>query len=130
MTALTNSRAAHWLPDLVERSVSSCVNQRMTALLQRPNTIAEQVTRAGRLARIYERESRWWCVLALWADSSGPVNEVPSLLGHAAICAMDSCEHGAQFWSGIAADMASAAAGGDVCLVVGCGCGGTCGVAS
>jgi hypothetical protein len=127
MTALTNSGAALWLPKVVETNVSRYTDLRIAALAQRPTTTDEQVKRAELLARVYERESRWWWVLASWADHTGPD---AALVGLAAHCAVESCARESRFWSGLAEDIAAVAAGQDICPVIGCGCGGVCGVAS
>src|SRR5699024_2803966 len=54
------------------------------------HTHAARARRLGRIAAIYEREARWWNVLARWTFS--PRADVPLVFGQAAIVAKGSAQ--------------------------------------
>jgi hypothetical protein len=93
-----------------------------------PDSAASQAERAARLAVLCEREARWWEVLERW--TYGPEGSVPLVFGRAVMAVSDARRDHSRFWDGLAGDWRRRAAGEPVCGVIGCGCGGVCGVSA
>jgi hypothetical protein len=99
---------------------------------QRGQTLCLMVTedsasavRAERLAELCEGEAHWWRVLA--SHVAGETS-LPLVYAQAADRSADSAERRALTWRELAGDYRRTAAGEPGCDVIGCGCGGRCGV--
>jgi hypothetical protein len=112
---------------LAQAALSRIGEQRLWVTEQRPDTAGEWASRAERLAQLWELEARWMRVLCRWVWRQ---RAVPAVLGDAAFAAAEFQSERAEFWRGIAVDWRRRAAGQPVCAVIGCGCGGECGVAA
>ncbi|MBA2473808.1 MAG: hypothetical protein H0V41_16830 [Pseudonocardiales bacterium] len=114
-----------WVPTMVEAGLRRCTEVRRLVSVQEPKTHSEQAVRAERLVALWEREARWWLVLQRWTYSRA---DVPLVYGRALVQAGTEANRYVEFYRDIAADWRRMAAGEPVCGVVGCGCGGVCGV--
>ncbi|MGI8815069.1 MAG: hypothetical protein ACR2G2_07250 [Pseudonocardia sp.] len=115
-----------WVPVMVEAGLRRCTEQRRTVSELDPRTHLEQAARADRVAALWEREARWWLVLQRWTYSRRA--NVPLVYGRAVVQAGTEANRYVEFYRDIAADWRRMAAGEPVCGVIGCGCGGVCGV--
>lgn len=114
------------VPAIVRAGLDRCRGERVRVSGSEPRTAAEWVVRAERLAVLSEREARWWTVLERWTFLGQ--TQIPTVYGRAAMRAASSEHEEARFWRDSAADWRRRAAGEPVCGVIGCGCGGVCGV--
>lgn len=116
------------MPQMVAAGLDRCRRAQRVIEAASRATYAERAVRCERLAALFEREARWWTVLDRWTYLSQ--REVPNVYGLAAMVAAGMAQDRARFYTGMAADWRRHAAGQPVCGVIGCGCGGVCGVAA
>lgn len=122
-----------WVPALVQAGLQRCSDQRLVASQMPRISAVEWAARADRLARIADREARWWSVLARWTYSQPyRLDGVPLIFGRAVLKTIEEREQRAHLLRQMAKDWRHRAAGRPVCPVIGCDCGGTgeCGVAA
>ncbi len=128
MNTKVDRQAARTVPQMVTAGLNRCTDARAVVGELRPTTHLGQAIRCERMAALAEREARWWTVLERWTYLSQW--EVPTVYGRAAIVAANTARDRARLYSDLATDWRKRAAGQPVCDVIGCGCGGTCGVAA
>ncbi|MDQ2709192.1 MAG: hypothetical protein M3Z25_16860 [Actinomycetota bacterium] len=114
------------MPVMVEAGLRRCTEARRTVSDRDPRTHLEQAARADRLVALWEREARWWLVLERWTYLRRA--EMPLVYGRAVVQARAEATRYAHLYRDLAADWRRMAAGEPVCGVIGCGCGGVCGV--
>jgi hypothetical protein len=124
----TTTPGSGWVPALAHEALSRLIAQRHAVSTQRPVSDTDWAVRADRLAVLCEREACWLDVLGRWVWRQQ--DTVPVVLGRAAFDAAEFRRQRAAFWREIATDWRRRAAGQPVCDVLGCGCGGTCGVSA
>lgn len=113
---------------MVTAGLDRCRRAQRAIEVAKPAGHAERAVRCERLAALFEREARWWTVLDRWTYLSQ--REIPNVYGLAAMLAADVARDRARFYTGMANDWRQRVAGRPVCGVIGCGCGGVCGVAA
>lgn len=119
-----------WVPAAVGAAVVRCTRQRLSSLAVRGGSATEEAVRAERLAALCEREAGWWRVLERWLVEHP--SELPLVFGRAVAQSVQVQSENARRWRSLAEDWRRLASGEPVCVVIGCGCGGSrvCGVAS
>ncbi|HZZ50848.1 MAG TPA: hypothetical protein VFE65_28495 [Pseudonocardia sp.] len=119
-----------WVPAMVDAGVMRCTRQRLSSLAVGGGTPIEEAARAERLARLCEREARWWRVLERWLLAHP--DEWTVVFGRAVAHTVAVQAENAHRWRMLAGDWRRLVNGEPICLVIGCGCGGSdaCGVAS
>lgn len=117
------------VPTMVAAGLERCEVERRRVMGLRPGTHTERAARAQRLAVLFERSARWWNLLGRWSVRAG-WGQVPAVFGDAVIIAAGRDSDQARFWRDMAGDWLRHAAGEPVCDVIGCGCGGVCGVSA
>ena len=128
MNARNGRVGAGWVPAMVDAGLGRCQRERTRLNDQRPATVWASAARAERMAVLFEREARWWTVLDRWTYLGQ--DEIPNVYGWAAMIAAEQCRRDARFYRDLASDLRRRAAGQPVCPVIGCGCGGVCGVSA
>jgi hypothetical protein len=130
MTEQTDEQAGGyaWVPALAEAALARLIVARRTLSFSSPVSDADWVWRSERLAVLCEREAAWLDVLGRWAAQQQ--DGVPRVFGRAAFDAAQFRRQKAVFFRDLAEDGRRRLSGEPLCAVVGCGCGGTCGVAA
>lgn len=113
------------VPAIVAAGLSRTSKELTKASGWRPTILAERAERAARLAELCERQARWWTALERWSRERP---DVPPVFVQAVIEARCAQDGHSRFWRDSAADWHRQAAGLRVCGVIGCNCGGDCGV--
>lgn len=114
------------LPDEVAAALDRCDEQYPQVSARPATTHIERAERAEAMAALCELEAELWHRLGRWAFV--PEHGVPRVFGRAAILAAEATAERGRLYVGVAADYRRMVAGLPVCGVVGCGCGGDCGV--
>jgi hypothetical protein len=128
MNARNGQVGAGWVPAIVDAGLGRCQRERTRLGAQRPTSDEALTVRAERMAVLFEREARWWTVLDRWTYLGQ--DEIPNVYGRAALIAAGESRRDARFYRDLACDFRRRVAGQPMCPVIGCGCGGVCGVSA